>query len=115
MSNWPDIISAIGTIVSAVAAIFSLAAFMVAMKMQSEDSINDVRPELLLSDWTMKERSNQNVGCSTSIYPGRIRSVGRGAAFNISIYTRDPKEKMPEIHGATMICPYLPPNESGYI
>ena len=47
MTNWPDILSAFGTIISATSAIFSLAAFIVAMKMQSEDSINDVRPGLI--------------------------------------------------------------------
>ena len=104
MADW---ISAIGAGLSSVAAIVSLLAFLVALKMQKDDSINDVRPELLLEDWSIEDGQYPNTGPHTNILAARLRNVGRGPAFNISYMSSGPKEAT-RYSSSLMICPYLP-------
>src|SRR6185312_14192531 len=78
-----EALSAIGSIGSAVAAIFSFIAFLYAIRIQREDSTNDVRPELLLLDWSIEDEEDSNDGLCTFVHAKRIKNVGRGPAFDI--------------------------------
>ena len=69
---------------SAVAASFSaLSAFLV-MLIQRRNLMESVRPELILLDWT-REKSGGTASIHEIITFRKIRNVGRGAAFNVSI------------------------------
>jgi hypothetical protein len=103
MADW---VSAIGSVFSAIAAFFSLAAFLYAMRMQREDSINDVRPELLLLDWSVEDREYSNSGPCTSIKAARIKNVGRGPALDIWCTSIDPGDK-DAIPTGVLACPYV--------
>jgi hypothetical protein len=52
------------------------------MKMQREDAINDVRPELLL-DWSLEDKAESNISPYTRVSAAKIKNVGRGPAFGI--------------------------------
>jgi hypothetical protein len=93
MDSMADWASAIGSISSALAAIFSLIAFIYAMRMQEQDSINDVRPELLLLDWSVKDGKQPHIGPYTTIRAAKIKNVGRGPAFDIWDVAFDPNAK----------------------
>jgi hypothetical protein len=104
MADW---VAAISSSLSALAAIFSLLAFWYAMKMQREDSINDVRPELLLLEWSIEDRESSNIGPHTTIRAAKLKNVGRGPAFGISCMCVDAWEPKRELYGALMISPYV--------
>jgi hypothetical protein len=115
--NWVD---AIGSILSAITACLSLGAFLYAMKMQREDSINDVRPELLLLNWSIEDKPVSNIGPYTSVKTTKIKNVGRGPAFDISFMSVDTNDAKREFQSAIMICPYVAsgteePIEIGFI
>lgn len=106
MDKWPDILSGIGSILSGITAIFSLLAFLFALKMQRQDSINDVRPELVLLGWGIEDD-----GHFTTVRPGLIKNVGNGPAFDISFATLSEGEVVKLFYTSVFICPFLPPGE----
>jgi hypothetical protein len=103
MADW---LAAIGSLLSAITACLSFGAFIYAMKMQREDSINDVRPELLLLDWKLDDKEVSNIGPYTSIRCSKIKNVGRGPAFDIWCVGLSPSEKGMPITGV-FACPYV--------
>jgi hypothetical protein len=104
MADW---VSAISSSLSALAAVFSFLAFLSAMKMQREDSINDVRPELLLLDWSTEDKDTSSIGPYTRIKASKIKNVGRGPVFDLWCLEISPRQSNDEITSAILACPYI--------
>lgn len=104
MTDW---VAAISSSFSAIAAVFSLLAFVYVINIQREDSINDVRPELLLLDWSVEEKEDRVIGPYTRIHASRIKNVGRGPAFDLWCMEISPKQSEGELTSAVLSCPYV--------
>lgn len=96
----------LAAISSALSAFAAIGAFIYALRMRREDSINGVRPELLLLDWSVE---GDGINSDAIVRAAMIRNVGRGPAFDIFVRLVDPTEPDPEILGGMLICPYLAP------
>jgi hypothetical protein len=97
---------------SAVAAFFSAGAAFLMVRIQRRSLLESVRPEVIVTLW---QRSSGEGGDDILAYP-KIRNVGRGAAYNVAVWTdhahiMDPLDVTP-ILGPLDEVPILAPGDS---
>jgi len=104
-------IGSIAVICSAIAALFSALSSFLIMRIQRQNLLESVRPELALTGWTRRSEG-QNDAEHEVIAFQTLRNVGRGAAFHIVINANHIIDNRPAAGLSTTRLPILAANES---